>query len=132
MSTTSNASTLGSARTSSSTSSSPWVNEDWLSVWIGLLIFFLSLAWLFGHDLLGWAVTTSVWIDPGLALNTVSKAYGVLGGPGALVTTYLALLALLSLGALALRANVLRFAVAFTVVFWIAYASWIVGSFAYV
>jgi uncharacterized membrane protein YadS len=131
MSTTTNVSTLESGRTSSS-ASSPWVNEDWLSVWIGLLIFFSSLAWLFGHDLLGWAVTTSVWIDPSLALNTVSKAYSSLGGPGALVTTYLALLALLSLGALALRANVLRFAVAFTVVFWIAYASWIIGSFAYV
>jgi uncharacterized membrane protein YadS len=42
------------------------------------------------------------------------------------------LLAVLSLAAASLHANVARFAVAFTVVFWIAYASWIAGSNAYV
>jgi uncharacterized membrane protein YadS len=115
---------------STHSSSSPWINDDWLSVWIGLLIFFSALAWLYGYDLLGWAVTTSVWIDPGQALSTVSKAYAALGGPGGLAVTYLALLAVLTIGAAALRANVLRFVAAFTVVFWFAYASWIVGSYA--
>src|SRR5262249_25034853 len=110
----------------------PWLTEDWLSVAIGLLIFALALVALTGTDLLGWAVTTSVWADPGQALSTVSKAYASLGGAGALVTTYLALLVVLSVAAAALKANVVRFAVAFTVVFWIAYASWIVGSSAYV
>ena len=115
---------------STHSSSSPWINDDWLSVWIGLLIFFSALACLYGYDLLGWAVTTSVWIDPGQALSTVSKAYAALGGLGGLAVTYLALLAVLTVGAAALRANVLRFVAAFTVVFWFAYASWIVGSFA--
>jgi len=116
----------------SDSSSSPWINDDWLSVWIGLLIFFSALAWLYGYDLLGWVVTTSVWIDPSLALGTVSKTYGFLGGAGALVVTYLALLAVLTVGAIALRARVLRFITSFTVVFWIAYASWIIGSYAQV
>src|SRR5215831_19210914 len=102
---------------STHSSSSPWINDDWLSVWIGLLIFFSALACLTGTDLLGWAVTTSVWVDPGQALSTVSKAYASLGGAGALVTTYLALLVVLSVAAAALNANVVRFAVAFTVVF---------------
>src|SRR5262252_1970260 len=115
---------------STHSSSSPWINDDWLSVWIGLLIFFSALACLYGYDLLGWAVTTSVWIDPGQALSTVSKAYAALGGLGGLAVTYLALPAVLTVGAAALRANVLRFLAAFTVVFWFAYASWIVGSFA--
>jgi uncharacterized membrane protein YadS len=110
----------------------PWLTEDWLSVFIGLLIFALALVALTGSDLLGWAVTTSVWIDPGLALSTVSKSYAALGGPGALVATYFALLAVLSGAAALVKGNVARFAVAFTVVFWIAYASWIVGSSAYV
>ena len=37
---------------------------------------------------------------------------------------------MLSAGAAALKANVTRFALAFTAVFWIAYASWIVGNYA--
>jgi uncharacterized membrane protein YadS len=112
--------------------SPPWVTEDWLSVGIGLLIFVLALGTAVGVDLLGWAVTTSVWIDPGKALGTLSPAFAPLGGAGALVLTYLALLVLLSAAATALKLDVRRFAVAFTVVFWIAYASWIVGSNAYV
>jgi uncharacterized membrane protein YadS len=55
-----------------------------------------------------------------------------LGGAGALLATYLALLVLLTAGAAALNLEVKRFAVTFTAVFALAYASWIVGSFAYV
>jgi uncharacterized membrane protein YadS len=108
----------------------PTWNEDWLSVAIGLSIFALALASAFGVDLIGWVVATSVWTDPGHALAPVSKAYASLGGAGAFIVTYLALLALLSAGAAVLKADVPRFALAFTVVFWIAYASWIVGSYA--
>ena len=79
---------------------------------------------------IGWVVTTSVWTDLGQALRTVSKVYRALGGVGALVATYVALLVVLSAGAVALKSDVKRFALAFTAVFWIAYASWIVGSYA--
>jgi uncharacterized membrane protein YadS len=111
---------------------SPWINEDWLSLWVGLGIFVLALAGLGGRDLLGWVVTTSVWTDPGTALGTFSKAYASLGGAGALVATWAALLVVLTASAAVLGLNVARFAVAFTVVFVLAYASWIVGSLAYV
>jgi uncharacterized membrane protein YadS len=107
----------------------PRIDEDWLSLWIGLGIFILALA---GKDLLGWVVTTSVWTDPGAALGTLSKAYAGLGGAGALVTTWAALLAILTASAAALGLDVRRFAIAFTIVFALAYASWIVGSNAYV
>lgn len=40
------------------------LTEDWLSVWIGLLIFVLALAGVAGPNLLGWVVSTSVWSDP--------------------------------------------------------------------
>jgi uncharacterized membrane protein YadS len=110
----------------------PRINEDWLSLWIGLAIFVLALAGLAGRDLLGWVVNTSVWIDPGAALSTLSKAYADLGGAGALVATWAALLVVLTAGAAALGLDVKRFAIAFTVVFALSYASWIVGSFAYV
>jgi uncharacterized membrane protein YadS len=106
------------------------ISEDWLSVWIGLLIFVLSLGVLVGVDILGWVVTTQVWIDLSKALDTASKAYSGLGGAGALLATYIALLAVMTVGAAALKANVARFALGFTAVFWLAYACWIIGSWA--
>ncbi|MBO0751149.1 MAG: putative sulfate exporter family transporter [Bradyrhizobiaceae bacterium] len=124
--------TAEQARWPATTEPTPWVNEDWLSLWIGLAIFVLAVAGLTGQDLLGWVVNTSVWIDPGLALGTVSKAYASLGGAGALVVTYVALVAVLTAGAAVLNLDVKRFAVAFTVVFALAYASWIAGSYAHV
>src|SRR5260221_13952075 len=99
---------------------SPRISEDWLSLVVGLLIFALALAGIANVDLLGWAVTTSVW----------SKAYASLGGAGSLLATYVALLVILSVTVFALKSNLKRFALAFTAVFWIAYASWVVGSYA--
>ena len=109
----------------------PHVNEDWLSLAIGLAIFGLALAGLGGHDLAGWVVNTSVWVDPHLALGTFSKAWAGLGGAGALVATWAALLLVLSAGAALLGLSVARFAAAFTVVFALAYGSWIAGSWAH-
>ena len=107
------------------------LSEDWLSLIIGLLIFVLALGQLFGVDLLGWVVTTSVWMDPSKALAPASKAYAGLGGVGALIATYVGLLVLMTAGAAMLRANIGRFVLAFTVVFWISYLCWIVGSYAH-
>ena len=106
------------------------ISEDWLSLWIGLLLFVLSLAVLVDVDLLGWVVSTAVWGDLSKALGTASKKYAGLGGVGALIATYIALLVVMSAGASALKVNVPRFAAAFTAVFWIAYICWIIGSWA--
>jgi len=108
------------------------LNEDWLAVIIGLLVFGLALVSVSGTDVLGWAVVTSVYTDLSKALAPVSKAYAALGGSGALLATYLALLVVLSAGVAALGDNVRRFAVAFTVLFALAYASWIAGSYAFI
>jgi uncharacterized membrane protein YadS len=108
----------------------PRLSEDWLSLIIGLAIFVLALGPLAGTDIIGWVVNTAVWSDIGAALAPVSKAYASLGGIGALVATYVALLVVLSLAAVALKANVGRFALAFTAVFWLAYGSWILGNYA--
>ena len=107
------------------------VSEDWLSVWIGLFIFVLSLGVLVGADVLGWGVTTAVWTDLGKALVPVSKAYAGLGGIGALALTYLFLLVVMTIGATALRASVGKFVAGFTFVFWASYICWVVGSWAY-
>jgi uncharacterized membrane protein YadS len=108
------------------------LNEDWLAVVIGLAVFALALVSVGGTDVLGWAVTTSVYTDVTTALNPFAKAYGWLGGGGSLLLTYAALLVVLSLGVATLGADVRKFAIAFTAVFAIAYASWILGSYAYI
>src|SRR5437588_10900487 len=108
----------------SHTGATAW-SEDWLAVVIGLLLFVLSLGVLGGTDILGWVVTTSVWTDVSKALAPAAKGYAGLGGVGALIVTYVALLVLMTAGAAALRANVTRFALAFTVVFWLSYLCWI-------
>src|SRR5438093_150328 len=106
-------------------------SEDWLSVWIGLLIFVLSLGVFVGTDILGWGITTAVWTDLGKALAPVSKAYAGLGGIGSLVATYLFLLVIMTIGAAALKAEIGKFVTGFTFVFWASYVCWIVGSWAY-
>ncbi len=107
-----------------------FLTEDVLALILGLAVFALAIASAAGVDLLGWVVATSVWTDAGKALAPLSKAYAALGGIGALVSTYVALLVALSAGAWALGADVRRFALAFTIVFFIAYGSWILGSWA--
>src|SRR3989475_3406235 len=106
------------------------ISEDWLSVWIGLLVFVLALGALGGTDLLGWVVTTAVWTDLSKALNPVSKVYSALRGVGALIAPYVALLVVMPAGAAALKADLKRFALGFTAVFWISYLCWIAGSYA--
>jgi uncharacterized membrane protein YadS len=130
MSNVSHAADWASERRADNVALAPRISEDWLSLIIGLLIFLLALAGLANVNLLGWVVTTSVWTTFGQALKTVSNSYGSLGGVGALVTTYVALLVVLGAAALALKSDLKKFALAFTAVFWIAYASWIVGNFA--
>src|SRR6266571_2901934 len=106
------------------------MSEDWLSVWIGLLVFLLSLGVLVGSDILGWVVTTGVWNDLSKALTPASKAYASIGGIGALTATYVALLAAMTAGAVALKADIKRFLVGFSAVFLISYLCWIIGSYA--
>ena len=108
------------------------LNEDWLALVIGLLVFAASLFSIAGTDLLGWAVTTSVYTDVTTALSPIAKAYAGLGGGGALIATYAALVIVLSLGVTTLGADARKFAIAFTAVFALAYASWILGSYAHI
>ena len=107
------------------------LSEDWLSVWIGLLVFVLSFGLLAGTDVLGWVVTTGVWTDLGKALAPATKAYASLGGVGSLIATFVAMLVVMTVGAMALKADVGKFALGFTVVFWLSYLAWIIGSWAH-
>ncbi len=107
-------------------------SEDWLAVCLGLFVFILSLGMFWGLDVLGWAVTTSVWTDISRALGPASTGYAGLPGLVCLVATYLFLLVTMSVGARALRADLGRFVKGFTAVFFLSYACWVFGSWAYI
>jgi uncharacterized membrane protein YadS len=108
------------------------LNEDWLAVLLGLFFFGLSLGPLFGADLLGWAVTTSVWTSVGKALAPASKVYAGMSGAGALALTFVFVAAVLTAGAAALGYSAGRFLRGVAVIFALSYLSWIAGSWAYI
>jgi len=110
----------------------PGISEDWLAVCIGLFVFLLSLGLLFGKDILGWAVTTSVWTTPAKALAPASKSFSTLSPWLSLLGTFFFLLVVMSIGAKALRADLKRFVAGFTAVFAVSYLCWFLGSWAYI
>jgi len=99
-------------------------------VWVGLFIFVLSLGVFFELDILGFGVTTRIWTDLSKALHPVSGKYAGLGGVGSLIVTYLFLLGVMTAGAAALKADIKRFIIGFTAVFFISYICWVTGSLA--
>lgn len=107
-------------------------SEDWWALWLGLFIFVLGLLKLAGVDALGWVVKTSVWLDLAKALSPASKAYGGMPGIVSLLLTYLFLLVITSIGTAVMGGKVGRFAVGFTIIFWITYLCWIIGHYAFV
>jgi uncharacterized membrane protein YadS len=108
------------------------IGEDWLALWLGLGIFVLGLGTFVGLDVLGWGVKTSVWTDVGKALAPVSSGYGALPGIVSLLLTYVFLLVMMGIGAIALGANVRKFVAGFTVAFWLAYGCWLAGHWAHI
>jgi hypothetical protein len=108
------------------------ISEDWLSLWLGLFIFLLSLGVFWGLDLLGWGWKVSVWTDLTKAMGTVSKEVKGITGLTALFITYLFLMFIMGIGARALKVDQSKFQVAFTLVFFISMVCWILGHYAYV
>jgi uncharacterized membrane protein YadS len=103
-----------------------------MSLWVGLLLFALSLGLLVGVDVLGWAVKTNVWVSASQALQPVSEGYSGLGGGPSLVLTFLFLLFLMTAAARGLEANIPRFMSGFTVIFFVSYVCWFLGHYGYI
>ncbi|MGP8051613.1 MAG: putative sulfate exporter family transporter [Desulfobaccales bacterium] len=108
------------------------ISEDWLSLWLGLFVFVLGLAYFLGIDLLGWGVKTSVWIDITKAMTPLSDSLKGMPGITALFLTYIFMLALAMVGAIGMKADTGRFILAFSLVFWISYGCFLTGNYAYI
>ncbi|HXX81291.1 MAG TPA: putative sulfate exporter family transporter [Thermodesulfovibrionales bacterium] len=150
------------------------ISEDWLSLWLGLFIFVLSLLAFGGPDLLGWGIAIKPWTDVSKATSATTKNYlevkgeitkidgqkvtlkkadgkeetitvkdatGLkvgdkyetgISGFTSLLLTYLFMLVVMMVGAAALRLNIGKFIVGFTIVFWLSYGCWLIGHYAYI
>lgn len=106
--------------------------EDGWALWIGLLLFTLSLGLLGGFDLLGWVVATRGWLDPALAMKPASAGFKALPGVVSLLLTFLFLLVTLGAGACALGLELRRFLAGFTVIFAVSYLCLWLGNYAYI
>jgi uncharacterized membrane protein YadS len=108
------------------------ISEDWLSLWMGLFIFVLGLGVFIGWDILGWGIKTNVWIDITKSIGPFSGTLKAMPGLTALFLTYLFMLIITEIGAIAMKVNVGRFVWSFTLVFWISYGCWLLGHFGYI
>jgi len=108
------------------------ISEDWLALWLGLFIFILSLGVFGGVDILGWGIKTNVWIDVSKALSPFSKNYEKMSGIVSLILTYVFMTIVMGIGAKILGANIKKFIISFTLIFWISYLCWLIGNNAYI
>ena len=108
------------------------ISEDWLSLWMGLFIFILGLGVFIGWDILGWGIKTNVWTDITKSMSPFSGALKAMPGLTSLFLTYLFMLIITMVGAIAMGANVNRFVWSFSLVFWISYGCWLLGHFGYI
>src|SRR5256886_1782780 len=111
----------------------PAISEDWLALGVGLTFFFVSLFGLGGVDIFGWAVKTNVWTEVSQIMTPVSRNYPRVKGMASLIFTFLLLLVLLAVVAKAgLRVRFSKFVNAFTLVFFISYRCFAIGSYAHI
>lgn len=108
------------------------LSEDWLAVWIGLLIVTAGLLTLIGLDVFGWAAKPGVWTSLANSVKVNSPRYQQLGGLAALALTFLFVLVLMTVGARLLGRSPLRFALGFTIIFWISWGCWLLGHYAHI
>jgi len=105
--------------------SSLWKKEDWWAVWIGLIIFLISLPSYRGIFLLGWIPTAKSWTNINLAIAT--KFFNPWIG---LVVSFF-FLALLLMPALKFNGVKSKdWFRGFSVIFFVAWAIWILSNYA--
>jgi uncharacterized membrane protein YadS len=104
--------------------------EDWWAVWLGMLVFILSLFYLAGADLLGWVGRPMMWTDFSKSFGPISKNYSSLGGIGSVLVTYIIFLVVLTIGAKAIGFKIGKFIYGFTVIFWLTILCVVLGNYA--
>lgn len=107
-------------------------SEDWWAVWLGLFIFLLSMGPVFGIDFLGWVVKFNVWVDSSKALAPVSASFKGLPGIYSALLTYLFLMGITTVGAVAMGSKAKKFMVGFSIIYWITFICMVLGTNGYI
>lgn len=108
-------------------------SEDWWSVWVGLVIFVLSLGVFVDIDLLGWGAKVDVWLNPTKAVSAVSPLFDAkIPAIISVLLTYIFMLVVMTIGAYFLGAGIKKFIGGFTVIFWASFVCWFLGHYAYI
>lgn len=106
----------------------PRVSEDWLSFWTGLVVFLLSLGVFLGADFLGFGAKVGTWTDLSKAITPVSASFKWMPVWLTVLSTYLFMGGVIGTGNWLLGGSTRRFIVAFTVVFAITFACYVLGN----
>jgi len=108
----------------------PKINEDWLSFWLGFAVFLLSLGVFLGTDLLGFAAKVGTWTDLSKAIVPVASSFKWMPAWLSVFSTYLFMGLVVGVGNWLLGGSLKKFSVAFTLVFGISFACWVLGNHA--
>ena len=106
------------------------ISEDWLSFWTGLVVFLLSLGVFLGTDLLGFGAKVGTWTDLSKAITPVAVSFKWMPAWLTVLSTYLFMGMVVGVGNWLLGGNLKKFIVAFTLVFTISFACWVLGNHA--
>jgi len=115
--------------------------EDKTALLLGTFIFVIAMLNFAGMNWLGWIVRARTWLDPVLMFNaTGSGTAKTIGGwmsPAAtgwisLFLTWAGITTLLAVGAKLMKADVVAFVKAFTLIFFVAYICYGIGNYAYI
>ncbi len=108
----------------------PRISEDWLALWLGLAVSLLSLGVFAGADLLGFGAKVGTWTDLSKAITPVAASFKWMPAWAAVLSTYVFMGLLVGAGNWLLGGSVRRVAIAFTVVFAVSFACWVLGNHA--
>jgi uncharacterized membrane protein YadS len=105
--------------------------EDWWAFWLGTFFVILGLvATLSGVDLVGWIVKFGKWVDISKAFRASHKE--LMSPVAALIAQYIILTIATTIGAAFMKWDLKKYVIAFTIVFWISVACYIIGENAYI
>lgn len=103
--------------------------EDWWAVWLGLIMLLAGLTSIWGWDLVGWMAKTKTWVWGEFSWANVIKPanYQDWHPLLSLFMTYLVFTVLTCIGAFAMKLNVKKFFLGWSIIFIITWAVWIIG-----
>ncbi|NOZ77532.1 MAG: putative sulfate exporter family transporter, partial [Euryarchaeota archaeon] len=105
--------------------------EDWWAFWIGIFFILLGIvAAASGVDLTGWIVKFSKWTSLSKAFRASHK--DLMGPIPAMIVSYIVFTIVTSVGAVAMKWDLKKYLQAWTIIYVLSVAAYIIGENAYI